>query len=132
MAQHDYYAEQEDYYNSAQEFLEEEDLIETDVKIEGWKKKFRIRALTLGQAKRITQKSTKDGVLDEEQFIKHSVLEGVIRPRFNQGNIDKLTDKNADLAESLSDAIWNLGRIGRDVFDKYIEARKAADDSKPK
>src|SRR5690349_1589833 len=46
------------YYDTPDELLAESDIIETDVRVLGWGKKFRIRGLTFGQMARINRHAT--------------------------------------------------------------------------
>lgn len=110
-----------DYYNSINELLEEDDILELDIHILGWEKKFRVRGLSFGQIEKINKAVTdEDGNIDSELFIYHTLIEGVVRPKMNLTLAKKLADKNGSYVRQLSDEIWNIGRISRKQWDAYI------------
>lgn len=127
-------AEETEYYSEAEEVLGESDIVEIDVRITGWSKKFRIRALTFGQMERINRMSTIKqnderegrvaGELDNEEFVYQTIKEGVIRPHFTITQSRKFVDNNGEFVRQLSDEIWNLGRISKRAWDAYIEEQK--------
>jgi len=124
----DYHKESVEYFQSAAEIGKEEDLIETDIVLQGWSKKLRIRALDFGQMARITEKSTNDkGEVVERDFILQTLIEGIIRPKITQSQASVFLEKNGELIKQLSDEIWGLGRISKKVFDEYIATLKAQD-----
>lgn len=126
-----YRDEDTEYYSSAKEFLTEDDRIETDLKLDTLKKKVRVRALSLDQMARINQKSYDDkGVLIEDEYVIHTLLEGVIIPKFTITHIEQLKEKNGYSLQQLADEIWQLGRINKNVFDEYIDSIKALEDVK--
>jgi hypothetical protein len=123
-----------EYYNEAEELLAESDIVEIDIRITGWSKKLRIRALTFGQMERINRMATVKqsderehkvaGELDNEEFVYWTIKEGVIRPRFTITQARKFIDNNGEFVRQLSDEIWNLGRISKRAWDAYIEEQK--------
>lgn len=117
-----------EYYDSADELIEEDDIIETDVKIAGWNKKFRIRALDFEQMGRINKNSVdkESGELDNEEWTYQTIAEGVIRPRFKIEKARKLSKSNGEFVKALADEIWNLGRISKPLWEKYIAEIKAS------
>lgn len=119
----DHYAKEVDYYGSAEELLTETDIVETDVHIPGWRKKFRIRALTFGQQEAINAASTdKDtGQLNHEEWVYHTIANGVVRPKFTLAQAKKLSELNGHFVGMLADEIWNIGRISKTAFDMYIQ-----------
>lgn len=125
-----------EYYNSIDELLAEEDIVETDVKIIGWKGKLRIRALTFGQMEKINQQATakkdddtkgiKAGELDSTEFVFWTLVEGVVRPKMNITMARKFIDNNGTFVKELSDEIWNIGRLSKRLFDAYVQETKRA------
>jgi len=111
-----------EYYESSDQLLTEDDIIETDVRIVGWKKKFRIRALTFGQMERINKNASDEkGNLQQDLFVYHTIVEGVTRPRFKIDQAKKLADSNGAFVQELSDEIWRLGRVSKELWDTFIE-----------
>src|ERR1051325_9099042 len=84
-----------EYYESSEELLREDDIIETDIRVMGWKKKFRIRALNFGQMELINKKATNDkGELQQTEFVYWTIVEGVTRPKFKIEQARLLADSN--------------------------------------
>jgi hypothetical protein len=114
-----------EYYDNADQLLTEDDIIETDVRILGWKRKFRIRALTFGQMDKINNAATdKDGVLKQDLFVYWTIVEGVVRPKFKIDQAMRLKANNGALVQELSDNIWQMGRISKDAWDSFIAQSK--------
>jgi hypothetical protein len=110
-----------EYYKSANDYLGEEDLIETDIYVIGLEGKFRVRALTFEQMTTITQKATtKEGKIDSGLFAVYTWLEGVVRPPFNEEQALKLYRKNGEIVREVSDNIWGMGRVSKRTFDTYL------------
>lgn len=129
----EYFKPEVDYYDTAEEILREDDIIETDVVVQGWAKKLRIRALNFGQMTEINQKSTNEkGELVEKDFVLNTLRHGIIRPKFNSAQLEKLLEKNGETVKQLSDEIWDLGRISKKIFDDYVAALKEKDESTKK
>lgn len=114
-----------DYFDSAKEILLEDDRIETDIHVQGWGKKLRIRALSFGQMELINKKSTnKDGVLDHAEWVYNTIQHGVTRPAFTYNSAKELCDNNGEFVRELADEIWQLGRISKRMWDTYILEQK--------
>lgn len=133
-----------DYYDSANEVAKEEDRVEIDIKITGWEKKMRIRALSFAQMEKINQMATIQetdkqerrtaGDLDKAEWTYWTIKEGVVRPYFTIAQARELADNNGGFVRELADEIWNLGRISKRMWDAYIlEQQKLAslDDGNP-
>lgn len=116
--------DQESYYESADEILREDDLIETDIKVTGWDKKFRVRALTFEQMERINKNASVDGEMKHDLFVYWTIVEGVIRPRFKIDQAIRLAASNGAFVQELSDEIWRLGRIKKSLWDEFITEAK--------
>lgn len=117
--------ETEEYYASSDELLREDDIIETDIKILGWRKKFRVRALTFAQMEKINKNATdKDGIMNSELFVYWTIVEGVIRPRFKIDQAMRLAESNGAFVQELSDEIWRLGRVSKKLWDEFLEEAK--------
>jgi hypothetical protein len=119
-----------EYYDNVDQVIEEDDLVEVDIKIIGWKRKFRIRALTFEQMEDINLSSIdeKTGKLDPKLFVYMTITAGVVRPRIKLEQAKKLASNNGENVRALSDEIWNIGRVSKEVFDNYINALKALPD----
>lgn len=114
-----------EYYESPSQLLEEDDIIETDIHVLGWKRKFRIRALTFGQMDKINKNALDDeGNISQDKFVYWTIVEGVIRPRFKIDQAERLSESNGAFVQELSDEIWRLGRISKELWDKYIAELK--------
>jgi len=130
----DRYPENDEYYENADDLLQEDDIIEADVRIIGWKKKFRIRALTFEQMGRINKKSlvtdkdTQKTEVDDTLFAYWTVVEGVMRPKFTFIKAQGLGEKNGEFVKELADEIWSIGRVSKTVWDSYISSIKQAND----
>lgn len=118
----DHYAKEVEYYNSIEELLAETDIVETDVHIPGWSRKFRIRGLDFGQQEDINEKATnkETSELDHKEWVLWTIVHGVVRPRLNYAQAKQLTTKNGQFLNALADEIWNIGRISKKAFDDYI------------
>jgi hypothetical protein len=117
-----------DYYNTIEELLLETDIIETEVHVLGWKKKFRVRALTFKQQGDISKKALneKTGTLSEEDHAVWTLVYGLVRPSVNETQARAVLEKNGEYVKSLVDEIWQLGRISKAVWDAFIEENKTA------
>lgn len=130
----DLFPDNVDYYDDAEELLGESDIVETDIRIIGWSKKFRIRALNFGQMEKINRMATVKqadeklgkavGDLDNAEFVYWTIKEGVTRPHFTITQARQLCDNNGEFVRQLSDEIWNLGRISKKAWDTYIAEQK--------
>ena len=117
--------EEIEYYNNTDELLTEDDIIETDIRIVGWRKKFRVRALTFGQMESINKRSEDaEGKLKHDEWVYWTIVEGVTRPKFKYEQAKKLADSNGAFVQELVDEIWRLGRISKDIWDEFIEQAK--------
>ena len=122
------------YYDSAKEVLIEEDRVEIDVRILGWNKKMRIRALSFEQMERINKMATitetnkKDGKvageIDHAEWVYWTIKEGVVIPHFTIAQARELADNNGEFVRQLADEIWELGRISKRMWDAFIEEKK--------
>lgn len=118
-------SESYEYYESSDELLREDDIIETDIRVTGWKKKFRIRALTFAQMEKINKNALdKDGNLEHDKFVYWTIVEGVTRPRFKYDQAIRLANNNGAFVQELSDEIWRLGRVSKEIWDAFIEESK--------
>jgi hypothetical protein len=111
-----------EYYNSPAEVLEEDDIIETDVRVLGWNKKFRIRALTYGQMNTINKNATDTdtGNLKQDEWVYWTIVEGVVRPKFKIDQARRLASNNGEFVKNLADEIWEIGRISKKIWDEFI------------
>lgn len=110
-----------EYYTTAADFLKEEDIVEVDVSVVGLEGKFRIRALTFAQMEKINQGATIKGNLDSLEFTYLTILEGIVRPKFNREQVRQIGEKNGEIIRELSQSIWDLGRMTPKTFEAYIE-----------
>lgn len=122
--------EELEYFNNAHEVTLEDDRIETDIHVQGWGKKMRIRALSFAQMETINKKATdkKTGNLDHAEWVYNTIKEGVIRPLFTYNSAKELADNNGEFVRELADEIWNLGRISKRMWDAYILEQKRLSD----
>jgi hypothetical protein len=110
-----------DYYDSVDDLLNDDTLLEVDLTIKGLKKRLRIRALSYSQMEKINGLSQKNGETDTTEFTVNTIVEGLIRPRMNSAQARKLLDANGEVIRELAENIWTLGKISKDSFDKYVE-----------
>lgn len=119
------------YYDTADDIIAENDLIEADIRVAGWDHgKFRIRALTFGQISKINRNATarkKDeergieiGDFLNDEWAYWTIVEGVVRPRFKIEQARRLADSNGEFVKELADEIWNLGRLSKTLWDKFL------------
>lgn len=113
-----------EYYESVDDILQDDSLLEVDMAIRGLKKRVRIRALTFLQMEKINQQSAKGTTneIDNVEFTVNTIVEGLVRPKLNQAQARKLMEANGEVVRELAENIWALGKVSKDVFDKYIEA----------
>lgn len=122
MSSIDHLANEVEYYGSAEEVFKESDLVETDVHIQGWEKKFRIRALSFKQQEEINQLATnkESGEIDHTEWVLRTIASGVVRPRITYDQAKGFLEKNGIFVNQLADDIWAIGRISKTAFDDYI------------
>lgn len=126
------------YYDNVEEILQEDDIVEADIRISGWNKKFRLRALTFEQMTRINHKATvivKDETtgeqkteLDDALFLYWTLVEGVVRPKITFTNAQRFGEKNGEFVKELSEEIWTIGRVSKAVWNKYIAVIKESNE----
>lgn len=124
----DYVVGQGEYYEDIEDFLKDDPTLEVDVKAKGMRKRLRIRALTFAQMERISQASTTDGKVNNSEFVLHTLVEGVVRPKLNTAQAKRLLDAHGETVKEIADSIWQLGRISRGAFDEYIKALQESSD----
>jgi len=117
-----------EYFDSVDDVIISDDIIETDVKVLGWDKKFRIRALTFGQMDNINKKATdpETGNLKLDEWTYWTIVEGVVRPRFKIEQARRLADSNGEYVKALAEQIWEFGRISKKIWDEFVEESKKA------
>lgn len=110
-----------EYYDNVDDLLRDDSLLEVDLTIRGLQKRVRIRALSFAQMEKINQQSQKNGEVDNSEFTVNTIAEGLVRPKMNTVQARKMLDANGEVVRELAENIWTLGKIGKDVFDKYVE-----------
>lgn len=110
-----------DYYESIDDLLSDDTLLEVDLSIKGLKKRIRIRALSYSQMEKVNNLSQKNGEVDPTEFTINTIVEGVIRPKMNSAQARKILDANGEVVRELAENIWTLGKISKDSFDRYVE-----------
>lgn len=110
-----------EYYDNVDDLLRDDSLLEVDLTIRGLQKRVRIRALSFAQMEKINQQSQKNGEVDNIEFTVNTISEGLVRPKMNTVQARKMLDANGEVVRELAENIWTLGKIGKDVFDKYVE-----------
>ena len=110
-----------EYFDNPREVFMEDDRLELDIRVIGWSKMFRIRALSFGQMEKINA-NAKDskGDLDQASWVYHTITEGVVRPMFTINQAKELADNNGAFVRELADEIWQIGRISRKQWDAFI------------
>lgn len=109
-----------DYYNDVDDFLQDDQTIEVDIKAKGMAKRLRIRALSFAQMEKINKLSQVDGKVDNSEFVINTIVEGVVRPKFNSAQAKRLLDAHGETVKDIAENIWQLGRISRTTFEKYL------------
>jgi hypothetical protein len=111
------------YFVHPDEVLNQDDIIEADVRVLGWEKKFRIRALTFGQMHKINKNATdpETGNLNMDEWAYWTITEGVVRPKYRIEQARRLSDANGENVKQLSEQIWELGRLNKKIWDQFIE-----------
>jgi hypothetical protein len=110
-----------DYYDDVDDFLKEDQTIETDIKAKGMNKRIRIRALSFAQMEKINKLSTVEGKTDNSEFVINTIIEGVVRPKFNSAQAKRLLDAHGETVKEIAENIWQLGRISKATFEEYIK-----------
>lgn len=110
-----------EYYDNVDDLLRDDSLLEVDLTIRGLQKRVRIRALSFAQMEKINQQSQKNGEVDNVEFTVNTISEGLVRPKMNTVQARKMLDANGEVVRELAENIWTLGKIGKDVFDKYVD-----------
>jgi hypothetical protein len=117
-----------EYYDNVDDLLKDDSILEVDITIKGLKKRVRIRALSFLQMEKINQQSSKNGEVDNIEFTVNTLAEGLVRPKMNTAQARKLLEANGEVVREIAENIWTLGKISKDMFDKYIETlQKDAD-----
>jgi hypothetical protein len=110
-----------DYYDDVDDFLKEDQTLEVDIKAKGMSKRIRIRALSFAQMEKINKLSTIDGKTDNSEFVINTIIEGVVRPKFNSAQAKRLLDAHGETVKEIAENIWQLGRISKATFEEYIK-----------
>jgi|PlaIllAssembly_1097288.scaffolds.fasta_scaffold437695_2 hypothetical protein len=110
-----------DYYEDVDDFLKEDQTIEVDIKAKGMSKRIRIRALSFAQMEKINKLSTVEGKTDNSEFVINTIIEGVVRPKFNSAQAKRLLDAHGETVKEIAENIWQLGRISKSTFEEYIK-----------
>jgi hypothetical protein len=110
-----------DYYEDVDDFLKEDQTIEVDIKAKGMNKRIRIRALSFAQMEKINKLSTVEGKTDNSDFVINTIIEGVVRPKFNSAQAKRLLDAHGETVKEIAENIWQLGRISKSTFEEYIK-----------
>jgi hypothetical protein len=110
-----------DYYEDVDDFLKEDQTIEVDIKAKGMNKRIRIRALSFSQMEKINKLSTVEGKTDNSEFVINTIIEGVVRPKFNSAQAKRLLDAHGETVKEIAENIWQLGRISKSTFEEYIK-----------
>lgn len=118
-----------EYYDNVDDLLKDDSILEVDITIKGLAKRVRIRALSFLQMEKINQQSSKtNGEVDNIEFTVNTLAEGLVRPKMNTAQARKLLEANGEVVREIAENIWTLGKISKDMFDKYIETlQKDAD-----
>jgi hypothetical protein len=64
----------------------------------------------------------KDGEINNVEFTVNTITEGLVRPKLNPVQARKMMDANGEVVRELAENIWTLGKVSKDVFDKYVQA----------
>jgi hypothetical protein len=118
----DFMAGQGDYYDDVNDFLSDDQTVEVDVQVKGMKKRLRIRALSFAQMEKINKLSQDDGKIDNTLFVIFTLVEGIVRPKFNEAQARKLLDAHGETVKELAENIWQLGRISKASFTEYMQS----------
>ncbi len=110
-----------DYYEDVDDLLKDDQTIEIDIQAKGMKKRLRIRALSFSQMEKINKLSQIDGKVDNSEFVINTILEGVVRPKFNSAQAKRLLDAHGETVKEIAENIWQLGRISKSTFEEYIK-----------
>lgn len=110
-----------DYYTDVDDLLKDDQTIETDVQAKGMGKRLRIRALSFAQMEKINKLSTVDGKIDNSEFVINTIIEGVVRPKFNSAQAKRLLDAHGETVKEIAENIWQLGRISKTTFEDYLK-----------
>lgn len=133
---------EQEYYDKPEELLQESDLAETDIRVVGWNKKFRVRALSFEQMERINNNAmykkddetlgVKTGDLNHAEWVYWTIVEGITRPKFTYPQAKQLAEKSGTFVNELADEIWAIGRVSKRVFDAFIEEQKLLTEAEKK
>jgi hypothetical protein len=110
-----------DYYDDVDDFMKDDQTIEVDISSKGMKKRIRIRSLSFAQMEKVNKLSQVDGKLDNSEFVINTIIEGVVRPKFNSAQAKRLLDAHGETVKEIAENIWQLGRISKKTFDEYIK-----------
>jgi hypothetical protein len=112
-----------DYYDDVGEFLRDDPTIETDITIIGMSKRLRIRALSFAQMERVNKLATNsEGTIDNTEFVLHTIVEGVVRPKMNYAQVQALVNAHGETVKTLAENIWQIGKISKGTFQQYIQS----------
>lgn len=110
-----------DYYEDVDDLLKDDQTIEIDIQAKGMKKRLRIRALSFSQMEKINKVSQIDGKVDNSEFVINTIIEGVVRPKFNSAQAKRLLDAHGETVKEIAENIWQLGRISKSTFEQYLK-----------
>ena len=109
------------YYDDVDDFLKDDQTIEVDISAKGMSKRIRIRSLSFAQMEKVNKLSQVDGKLDNSEFVINTIMEGVVRPKFNSAQAKRLLDAHGETVKEIAENIWQLGRISKKTFDEYLK-----------
>jgi hypothetical protein len=110
-----------DYYDDVDDFMKDDQTIEVDISTKGMKKRLRVRSLSFAQMEKINKLSQVEGKLDNSEFVINTIIEGVVRPKFNSAQAKRLLDAHGETVKEIAENIWQLGRISKKTFDDYLK-----------
>ena len=110
-----------DYYEDVDDLLKDDQTIEIDIQAKGMKKRLRIRALSFSQMEKINKVSQIDGKVDNSEFVINTIIEGVVRPKFNSAQAKRLLDAHGETVKEIAENVWQLGRISKSTFEQYLK-----------
>jgi len=110
-----------DYYDDVDDFMKDDQTIEVDISAKGMNKRIRIRSLSFAQMEKVNKLSQVEGKLDNSEFVINTIIEGVVRPKFNSAQAKRLLDAHGETVKEIAENIWQLGRISKKTFEDYIK-----------
>lgn len=121
----------DDGYLTDEELFATDDLVEQDLTIPEWGgKKVRLKALTKRQQQNVRRRSTVKGIVQDDLYELHMVVEGMIRPKLTPEQVNQLAERSASAIDRIVTELYGMNGLTVEAMEAFEKAfRDAAEPS---